>query len=287
MKTLHVKYLRHALLDCGYFRTNQAIEKLIQKLGIDTPKLTLEQFLGFMKRVSMGIIPLVLRKEYEDTYNKYASDPKKGLHIDELQLMMSEVCQESYSLDDLDDVINQWGNKQDRTVNFIQFLSMMAFSAKQNRLERQVERSAFSLFSQGGRRIFWRDIQEAIENITGKHISDTEAKEMLWEADVHERNYLNKHDFLQLVMTVYKPGYVVLWNYEKNKSEEVQLDKLEEEDLEKFDQGLKRWQDQVLVSDDDDDNGNANDDDSSDAEIKEDQCPTGVSEHEKTKVRHP
>jgi len=268
VKTMDAQHLRQALLDCGYFRTDQGINRLKNKLGLGTTKLlSLEQFLGFMKRVSMSNIPILVRKEYETTYNRYATDPDGGLHIDELQQMMSAVCQESYSLADLDGVINQWGDKQKRTVNFVQFLSMMAFSSKQNRLERHVERTAFRLFSRGGRRIYWNDIQEAIENMTGKHISDREAKAMLWEADVNKRDYLDKHDFLQLVMTVYKPGYVVLWNYEKHKSEEVQLDMLEEKDLAKFDQEIKQWQEQVLESDEDDDD--ADDDSSSDGEIKE------------------
>eukprot|EP00471_Norrisiella_sphaerica_P013459 CAMPEP_0184496306 /NCGR_PEP_ID=MMETSP0113_2-20130426/33609_1 /TAXON_ID=91329 /ORGANISM="Norrisiella sphaerica, Strain BC52" /LENGTH=892 /DNA_ID=CAMNT_0026882875 /DNA_START=3 /DNA_END=2681 /DNA_ORIENTATION=+ len=242
VKKLDVKYLRHAVFDCGYFRTSRNMDRIKKAVGIDNKQsLTLEEFLKLMKRVSMATIPLVLRTEYLETYNRYSKKPKKGLSVYELEAMMKAIFQESFSLADLDSIINQWGSKSRRTLNFQQFLSMMAFSQLQNRLERLVERRAFRLFSRGGSRIYWKDIQISVKNMTGKNISDEEAKDMLHEADIHDKGYINKHDFMQLVITVYKPGYVVLWNYDKGKSEVVRLDHLEEDDLEKFDQEIKDW----------------------------------------------
>uniref|UniRef100_A0A7S0DQJ7 Calmodulin n=1 Tax=Amorphochlora amoebiformis TaxID=1561963 RepID=A0A7S0DQJ7_9EUKA len=254
-KTLDIEYLRHALLDCGYYRTQSEMNRIKIKLGMEKfAKMNLDQFLMFMTRVSMAQISKSMREEYKSTYLKYAKDPGAGLTIEELGQMMTEMFRDAYIQDDIDNIINQWGNKHARTVNFQQFISMMAFSQMQNKLERQVERKAFRLFAgnQGRRRIYYRNIQTAIKNMTGVEIDDVTAKEMLWEADVNQKGFLDKHDFLQLVITVFKPGYVVLWNYKKNRAETVQLDALNEEEFEKLDGETKYWKDQIGISDEED-----------------------------------
>jgi len=243
-KTLDISNLRHATMDCGHYVTESEISELKSSLDLSyANRLSLEQFLKFMVKLSMAPMSIDVRKGHYDMYTKYAKNPKAGLNVNELYLMLQH---EKYDnppaiKEELDNIINQWGNKKKRTLNFKQFISMMAYSQMQNRLEKLVEKRAFRLFTRA-KKIRVDDIKETILNITGKSLSDEIAAEMLWEADVKGKGFLDKDDFLQTVITVYKPGYVYLWDYQTNKTQSFRLDHMEEKDLQRFDHGIRDWQ---------------------------------------------
>uniref|UniRef100_A0A7S3YPH5 STAS domain-containing protein n=1 Tax=Lotharella globosa TaxID=91324 RepID=A0A7S3YPH5_9EUKA len=201
-RKLAANLLRHAIFDCGYYLTSREIEIIKKRLDLHGLKaINLLQFLTFMKRISLAELSDGYRQEYHATFCRFAKKPKLGLRVPELIELMTEqdAFKESFVADDADNIIDQWGDTKMKTLNFRQFISMMAFSHMTNRLERQVESRAFHEFAKKGtNRITKKDIQECIKRITNYKMSDEEATEMLWEADVGKKQYLNKHDFLQV-----------------------------------------------------------------------------------------
>lgn len=237
---MDMAHLRHALLDCGFYVTPREVAHAKRRLGYaGLGRLSLRQFFKFMRVVAMAELPVDVDKAYRETYDRFAAAAEGSeMGVVELHRLMNEVFDDSFAPEDLNKLIDQWGNIQEGTLSRQNFVSMMAFSQKQNELESQVEK-AFDEFAGGEEEIHWYDIQAGIARITGHEISDAEAKEMLWEADTRGKGYLDRKDFLQLVVTVYKPGYVVLWNYIDRRRETVRLDHLRDEDLNKFDQEVR------------------------------------------------
>lgn len=242
---LAMSHLRHALLDLGFYVTLREIKTYKRRMGIPDRQqhLTLREFLRLMRLVSMAELTPILEDTYHRLYGRFARRAEEGLALDELHAMMRECYQQAFVPEDLDTMIDLWGDKKTRRMNYRQFVSMMAYSQMQNAIEREVEGRAFSLFSRGGRVIRWRGVQAALEQITRHKISDAMAQEMLWEADVHKKGYIDHDDFLQLVVTIYKPGSVVLWNFERGEGEVVRLDQLQDSDLVKFDQEVEQYED--------------------------------------------
>ncbi|KAK7504254.1 hypothetical protein BaRGS_00004558 [Batillaria attramentaria] len=177
--------LRHVMTSLGEELTDEEVDEMIQAVDTDgdgqTEQLTEEQI-----------------AEFKEAFSLFDKDGDGSITTKELGTVMRSLGQNPTEAE-LQDMINEVDADGNGTIDFPEFLTMMARKMKDTDSEEEI-REAFRVFDKDGNGfISASELRHVMTNL-GEKLTDEEVDEMIREADEDGDGQVNYDEFVKMMM---------------------------------------------------------------------------------------
>ncbi|MEU4843866.1 EF-hand domain-containing protein [Streptomyces gilvosporeus] len=138
--------------------------------------------------------------EYKVAFSLYDKNNDGNVTANELGAAMRSVGQNPTEAE-LQDMINEVDKDDNGTINFAEFLSLMARQVTSNNDEEDEIREAFHVFDKDGNGVISSSELRHVMTSLGEKLTDDEVDEMLREADVDGDGQINYEEFCKMMKT--------------------------------------------------------------------------------------
>ncbi|KAI8326408.1 calmodulin [Martensiomyces pterosporus] len=138
--------------------------------------------------------------EYREAFSLFDKDNDGNITAKELGTVMRSVGQNP-SESELQDMINEVDSDGNGTIDFPEFLSLMARQATTNNDEEAEIREAFRVFDKDGNGVISAAELRHVMTSLGEKLTDDEVNEMIREADVDGDGQINYEEFCKMMKT--------------------------------------------------------------------------------------
>ncbi|KAL2463754.1 Calmodulin-like protein 11 [Forsythia ovata] len=138
--------------------------------------------------------------EFKEAFSLFDKDGDGCITIEELATVIRSLDQNPTE-EELEDIINEVDSDGNGTIEFPEFLNLMASQIKENDAEEELK-EAFKVFDkdQNGY-ISANELRQVMINL-GEKLTDEEVEQMIKEADLDGDGQINYDEFVQMMMTV-------------------------------------------------------------------------------------
>jgi len=230
--------IRHTLLDLGYYKTNTEINSLFEEEKIDRSPgegIDLDKFLHLMVEVTMKDLEKDEVDKYANVFATYNKNNKSYLDKDDLDKLILDTVGNTGERSIEHELIEEWECTEKGRLNFEEFLSMIAYSLQYYDLEYQTI-LAYYMFANENNEIGYQDIINIIQRETGATVTEEEAKEMIWEVDIDNKGKIRENNFVEMITTMYEPGWIVHYKWRDKTVHRFMHDLIEENEFDQMDE---------------------------------------------------
>ncbi|KAF9296233.1 hypothetical protein BGZ74_010417 [Mortierella antarctica] len=137
--------------------------------------------------------------EFKEAFSLFDKDSDGTITTKELGTVMRSLGQNPTEAD-LQDMVNEVDADGNGTIDFPEFLTMMARKMKDTDSEEEIK-EAFKVFDKDGNGfISSAELRHVLTNL-GERLSDAEVDEMIHEADVDGDGQINYDEFVRMMMS--------------------------------------------------------------------------------------
>ncbi|ORX73619.1 calmodulin [Linderina pennispora] len=138
--------------------------------------------------------------EYREAFSLFDRDNDGSITAQELGTVMRSVGQKPTEAE-LQDMINEVDKDGNGTIDFAEFLSLMARQATSSNDEEAEIREAFRVFDKNGDGVISASELRHVMTSLGEKLTDEEVEEMIREADVDGDGQINYEEFCKMMKT--------------------------------------------------------------------------------------
>ncbi|KAI3620222.1 hypothetical protein CBS9595_002189 [Malassezia furfur] len=140
-----------------------------------------------------------LSEEFKEAFSLFDKDGDGSITTKELGTVMRSLGQNPTEAE-LQDMVNEIDADGDGTIDFPEFLTMMARKMKDTDSEEEIK-EAFKVFDKDGNGfISAAELRHVMTNL-GEKLSDQEVEEMIREADTDGDGQINYDEFVRMMMS--------------------------------------------------------------------------------------
>jgi calmodulin len=137
--------------------------------------------------------------EFKEAFNLFDKDGDGAISVKELGTVMRALGNNPTE-SELQDIINELDQNQDNTIDFPEFMNIMAKRGKEGDTEEELI-EAFKVFDKDGNGfISAAELRHVMTNL-GEKLTDDEVDEMIKEADTDGDGQINYHEFVKMMMS--------------------------------------------------------------------------------------
>jgi Ca2+-binding EF-hand superfamily protein len=226
---LPAKDARHAVMDLGYYETASEMRRLLAR---ELPPgardgLTLERFVRLVGRVAMADLTPKQVAVYDKVFTQFADPATSTLDAFALARLFHTASNRRMDQKRLHGLVREWGDPATGRLSYESFLSLIAYSLKQQELREGVEREfrRFADLTDAPPRVTPESLREGLRRaVPGAEPTLAEAGEMVYEADKSGNGWVGLEDFRDLVSVVYRPAWILLWDWRRRAPRHIAYD---------------------------------------------------------------
>ncbi|XP_060924574.1 uncharacterized protein LOC132998844 [Limanda limanda] len=198
--------LRQVMTNLGEKLTDEEVDEMIREADADGDgQVNFAEFVQMMNAISTSTQPIDMADqlteeqiaEFKEAFSLFDKDGDGTITTKELGTVMRSLGQNPTEAELLD-MINDVDAEGNGTIDFQEFLTMMARKMKDTDIEEEM-REAFRLFDKDGNGyISAADLRQVMTNL-GEKLTDEEVDEMIGEADIDEDGQVNIAEFVQMM----------------------------------------------------------------------------------------
>ncbi|KAM7462880.1 hypothetical protein LguiA_031001 [Lonicera macranthoides] len=138
--------------------------------------------------------------EFQEAFSLFDKDGDGCITVEELATVIRSLDQNPTE-EELQDMLNEVDADGNGTIEFVEFLNLMAKKMKDNDVEEELK-EAFKVFDkdQNGY-ISANELRHVMINL-GEKLTDEEVEQMIMEADLDGDGQVNFDEFVKMMMTV-------------------------------------------------------------------------------------
>lgn len=137
--------------------------------------------------------------EYREAFSLFDTDNDGNITSAELASAMRSVGQKPTEAE-IQDMINEVDKDGNGTIDFPEFLSMMARQNNNSNDEEAELKEAFRVFDKDGNGVISADELRHVMTSLGEKLTDEEVTEMIREADVNGDGQINYEEFVKMMV---------------------------------------------------------------------------------------
>lgn len=137
--------------------------------------------------------------EFKEAFQIFDKDGDNLITTKELGTVMRSLGQ-NLSEDELKDMIEEVDKDKSGTIDFQEFLSLMALKMKETDIEEELI-EAFKVFDRDGNGLISAHELRFVMSTSGESLSEEDIEEMIREADENGDGYIDYEEFVRMMMS--------------------------------------------------------------------------------------